>query len=78
VRVGRGKEELGGVETKKKKNKGKNTIEVGYDSQGNIKEEDIKVKTGGRMRQGPKVKGIRDKRDKKSDGRGRRKNLDKE
>ncbi|KAI5209301.1 hypothetical protein AUEXF2481DRAFT_38208 [Aureobasidium subglaciale EXF-2481] len=76
VRVGRGKDELGGVE-KKKKNKAKNTIEVGYDSQGNIKEEDIKVKTGGRMRQG-KVKGIRDKRDKKADGRGRRKNLDKE
>ncbi|KAI4720643.1 hypothetical protein E4T48_03052 [Aureobasidium sp. EXF-10727] len=76
VRIGRGKEELGGVE-KKKRSKAKNTIEVGYDSAGNIKEEDIKVKTGGRMRQG-KIKGIRDKRDKKADGRGRRKNLDKE
>lgn len=76
VRVGRGKEELGGVE-KKKRTKAKNTVEVGYDSAGNIKEEDIKVKTGGRMRQG-KIKGIRDKRDKKADGRGRRKNLDKE
>ncbi|KAG9523450.1 hypothetical protein KCV07_g2385, partial [Aureobasidium melanogenum] len=76
VRVGRGKEELGGVE-KKKRNKAKNTVEVGYDSAGNIKEENIKVKTGGRMRQG-KIKGIRDKRDKKADGRGRRKNLDKE
>ncbi|KAI4850962.1 hypothetical protein E4T45_05274 [Aureobasidium sp. EXF-8846] len=77
VRVGRGKEELGGVEKKKKASKAKNTVEVGYDSAGNIKEEDIKVKTGGRMRQG-KIKGIRDKRDKKADGRGRRKNLDKE
>lgn len=76
VRVGRGKEELGGVE-KKRKSKAKNTVEVGYDSAGNIKEEDVKVKTGGRMRQG-KIKGIRDKRDKKADGRGRRKNLDKE
>ncbi|KEQ71186.1 hypothetical protein M436DRAFT_51963 [Aureobasidium namibiae CBS 147.97] len=75
VRVGRGKEELGGVE--KKRSKAKNTVEVGYDSAGNIKEEDVKVKTGGRMRQG-KIKGIRDKRDKKADGRGRRKNLDKE
>jgi ribosomal protein RSM22 (predicted rRNA methylase) len=78
VRVGRGKEELGGVQQKTKKNKGKNVIEVGYDSAGNIKEEDIKVKSGGRMRQGVKIKGIRDKRDKKSDGRGRRKNMDKE
>jgi ribosomal protein RSM22 (predicted rRNA methylase) len=77
VRVGRGKEELGGVEKKKRAGKAKNTVEVGYDSAGNIKEEDIKVKTGGRMRQG-KIKGIRDKRDKKADGRGRRKNLDKE
>jgi ribosomal protein RSM22 (predicted rRNA methylase) len=77
VRVGRGKEELGGVEKKKRASKAKNTVEVGYDSAGNIKEEDIKVKTGGRMRQG-KIKGIRDKRDKKADGRGRRKNLDKE
>jgi ribosomal protein RSM22 (predicted rRNA methylase) len=77
VRVGRGKEELGGVEKKKRASKAKNTVEVGYDSAGNIKEDDIKVKTGGRMRQG-KIKGIRDKRDKKADGRGRRKNLDKE
>lgn len=75
VRVGRGKEELGGVDSKAKNKKAKNVIEVGYDSAGNIKEEDIKVKTSGRMRQG-KVKGIRDKRDKKGDGRGRRKNMD--
>lgn len=80
VRLGGKKEELGGVdkqgvvnvkgrvknggEEKPRRNKGKNVIEVGYDSQGNIKEEDVKVRTGGRMRQG-KVKGIRDKRDKK-------------
>lgn len=80
VRLGRGKEELGGVdkngvvnvkgrvknrpeEGKRRGKKGKNVIEVGYDSEGRIKEEDIQVKTGGRMREG-KIKGIRDKRDK--------------
>ena len=52
----------------------KNTIEVGYDAEGNIKEEDMKVKNGGRMRQG-NVKGIRDKRDKKGLGNGRRKGI---
>ncbi|GAB7356013.1 hypothetical protein MBLNU459_g6635t2 [Dothideomycetes sp. NU459] len=52
---------------------GKNVVEVGYDSMGNIKEEDIKIRTGGRVRQGPKIKGIRDKRDKKATGHGRRK-----
>ena len=98
VRLGKGREELGGVdrkgtvnvkgrvkgaakaegggggEGKPKKNKAKNIIEVGYDSEGRIKEENIKVVTGGRMRQG-KIKGIRDKRDKKADGRGRRREM---
>lgn len=55
----------------------KNVIEVGYDSRGNIKEEDIKVRNGGRMRQG-KVSGIRDKRDKKGLGNGRRKGVEEE
>jgi len=87
VRLGSGKEELGGVDNARlvkaqgksknaqstaKKNKGKNTIEVPYDSQGQIKGDDMKVVTGGRMRQG-KVSGIRDKRDKTGSGRGRRK-----
>ncbi|KAF1344681.1 hypothetical protein BDV97DRAFT_362216 [Delphinella strobiligena] len=49
----------------------KNVIEVGYDAQGNIKEEDIKARNSGRMRSGPKIKGIRDKRDKKGMGNGR-------
>ena len=89
VRLGSGKEELGGVDNSRlvssqgkskhaqantKKSKGKNTIEVPYDSQGQIKGDDMKVVTGGRMRQG-KVSGIRDKRDKTGSGRGRRKSL---
>lgn len=64
----------GGKGDKKAKGKGgKNIIEVGYDAEGNIKEEDIKVKKSGRMREGPKIKGLRDKRDKKGTGNGRRK-----
>ncbi|KAL1301601.1 hypothetical protein AAFC00_005831 [Neodothiora populina] len=106
MRIGRGKEELGGVDSKSgainvkgksrktrghvpaaaessssspspfnknAKKGGKNVIEVGYDADGNIKEEDIKVKNSGRMRSGQKIKGIRDKRDKKGTGNGRRK-----
>lgn len=64
--------EMGG---KKKRRGPKNVIEVGYDSQGRIREEDIKVRTGGRVRQGPKIGGIRDKRDKKGKGNGRRKGM---
>lgn len=89
VRIGRGKEELGGVDSKKgaldvkgksRRTKeastkgGKNVIEVGYNADGVIKEEDIRVKNGGRMRTG-KIKGIRDKRDKKGLGNGRRKSM---
>ena len=89
VRLGMGKEELGGVdnplltsakkkvrneqaaEKKRKAAKSKKNIEDGYDSE-RIPKEDIKVKNGGRMRHG-KVAGIRDKRDKKATGHGRRK-----
>lgn len=74
---GKGKEQgVIDVEGRVKRKGGpKNVVEVGYDSSGRIREEDIKVKTGGRVRSGPKVKGIRDKRDKKGLGNGRRKGM---
>ena len=93
MRLGDGKEEVGGVDRGNKKSgkagggsgggvgdggaktpkyKGKNVIDVPYDSQGRIKEEDMRVAKNGRTRQG-KIKGIRDKRDKKGTGHGRKK-----
>jgi len=89
VRLGSGKEERSGVDNSRvvkaqgksknaqataKKGKGKNNIEVPYDSQGQIPGDDMKVVASGRMRQG-KVSGLRDKRDKTGTGRGRRKSL---
>ena len=97
VKLGLGKDELGGVDSKgamtvkgksrrsvgdetggknkKSKSKGKgktSTADVPYNLEAKPKEAEMKPSTGGRMRQG-KVKGIRDKRDKKGTGHGRRK-----
>jgi len=96
VRLGLGKEELGGVDNPRavtfrnkaaqqraaKGKKGQTTavddVNAAYErSHGLVKEGYVKAPTSGRARQGT-IKGIRDKRDKKGDGRGRRKNIERE
>lgn len=66
-------EKATGAAAKKGSRNAKNVIEVGVDPSGKVKPDDVKLVTGGRLRQGAKVKGIRDKRDKKGTGNGRAK-----